>query len=88
MVRRPIPRGAHHARQLDVGRAGLPGHELPEVERVIERHADDLVIERLGDAGELVRADARRFVIAPLARVSKRPRTSSRSARGMSRCKT
>jgi hypothetical protein len=31
----------------------LATHELLEVERVVERHADYLVIEKLGEAGDI-----------------------------------
>jgi hypothetical protein len=31
----------------------LPGHEDPEFERVIERHTDYLVVEKMGEAGEV-----------------------------------
>ena len=30
-----------------------PGHVLPDIERVVERHADYWIIEKLGEAGEL-----------------------------------
>jgi predicted NBD/HSP70 family sugar kinase len=33
-----------------------PGHELPEVERVVERHERYFVVEKLGQAGELAEA--------------------------------
>src|SRR5881275_1871195 len=31
----------------------LPGHEVPAVERVVERHDDYYVVEKFGRAGEL-----------------------------------
>jgi len=39
----------------------LPGHELSDVERVIERHDNYLVVEKVGDAGDIAeRTDPRR----------------------------
>ncbi len=29
-----------------------PGHELPEIERVVERHGGHLVVEKTGEAGD------------------------------------
>lgn len=31
----------------------LPGHQNPELERVVETHADYLVVEKTGEAGEV-----------------------------------
>jgi len=31
----------------------VPGHECQDIERVVEQHADYLVIEKLGEAGEV-----------------------------------
>jgi hypothetical protein len=31
----------------------LPGHENPEIERVVEMHADYLVVEKTGEAGKI-----------------------------------
>jgi hypothetical protein len=33
------------------------GHEPDELERVVDRHARYVVVEKTGDAGELARAD-------------------------------
>jgi hypothetical protein len=33
----------------------LPGHELPDVERVVERHEGYVVVEKLGAAAEFAR---------------------------------
>jgi len=38
-----------HARRFVI----VPGHEREAVERVTERHADYLVVEKLGEAGEV-----------------------------------
>ena len=38
-----------HARQFVI----VPGHEREGVERVTERHSDYLVVEKLGEAGEV-----------------------------------
>jgi hypothetical protein len=35
-----------------------PGHELPAVERVVERRPDFVVVERRGEAGRRTRRDA------------------------------
>jgi hypothetical protein len=31
----------------------LPGHEVPEIERVVERHDGYLVVKKTGEAGEV-----------------------------------
>jgi hypothetical protein len=31
----------------------LPGHQAPQLERVVETHADYLVVEKTGEAGEV-----------------------------------
>jgi hypothetical protein len=35
----------------------LPGHALPEIERVVEEHDGWWVIEKVGEAGELAEAE-------------------------------
>ncbi len=35
----------------------VDGHELDEVERVVERHARYIVVEKFGEAGELARSE-------------------------------
>jgi hypothetical protein len=34
----------------------LPGHEIPDVDRVLEAHPQYLVVEKTGDAGEVAEA--------------------------------
>ena len=37
----------------------LPGHEIPQIERVVERHPRYLVVEKLGASGDIAeQADA------------------------------
>jgi hypothetical protein len=31
----------------------LPGHESPEIERVVEEHADYLVVDKFGEAEDI-----------------------------------
>jgi hypothetical protein len=31
----------------------IPGHEDPQLERIVERHPDFLVVEKIGEAGEV-----------------------------------
>jgi hypothetical protein len=33
-----------------------PGHDVAVIERVVQRHSDYLVVQKLGDAGELAQA--------------------------------
>ncbi len=35
----------------------IDGHELEEVERVVQRHARYIVVEKVGEAGELARSE-------------------------------
>jgi hypothetical protein len=35
----------------------IPGHDEPEIERVVERHADFLVVEKIGEAREQLDRD-------------------------------
>jgi hypothetical protein len=35
----------------------LPGHETPDLERVVDRHPHFLVVEKLGDAGDIAAAE-------------------------------
>lgn len=34
----------------------LPGHEIPAIERIVERHAEYVVVEKSGEAAEAARA--------------------------------
>ena len=35
----------------------VPGHENPEIERIVEQHADFLVVEKIGEAREQIDRD-------------------------------
>jgi hypothetical protein len=39
----------NHARRFVI----VPGHQREDVERVVEEHSDHLVVEKLGEAGEV-----------------------------------
>jgi hypothetical protein len=43
-----------HARRDPRCFAVLPGHELPDVERVVERHDTHLVVQKTGEGAEVV----------------------------------
>jgi hypothetical protein len=48
-------------RRIPTHFAVLPGHEIPEVERVVERHDGFVVVEKFGDSAKTaIRLDPRR----------------------------
>jgi hypothetical protein len=48
------PEDYHHVRRDARWFAVLPGHDRPDVERVLERHPGHLVVQKLGEGAELV----------------------------------
>jgi hypothetical protein len=50
-------------RRIPTHFAVLPGHEIPDVERVVERHDGFVVVEKFGDSAKAaIRLDPRRRV--------------------------
>ena len=37
----------------------IPGHELPEAERIVDTHGNYLIVEKFGEAGEVAEEQAR-----------------------------